>query len=146
MSVKVRIPTFLHPSLYGPGRSYEIVEVMGHTVGECIDQLEIQFPGIKQELYDEKGQLKAYYCIYINSESSHPEELLAKPVEDGDELIYEWSASDGSINGDGAAVAWSAPETEGTYSIVVRVVDGNGGEATDSMNISVKRRAPRCGV
>lgn len=66
--------------------------------------------------------------------------------EDGDELTYEWSASDGNINGDGAAVAWSAPETEGSYGIVVKVVDGNGGEVTDSMNISVKRRAPRCGV
>jgi len=94
MSVKVRIPTFLHPSLYGPGRSYEIVEVMGHTVGECIDQLEIQFPGIKQELCDEKGQLEDYYCIYINSESSHPEEL-AKPVKDGDELTIVLIAGGG---------------------------------------------------
>ena len=65
---------------------------------------------------------------------------------DGDELTYEWSASDGNINGDGAAVAWSAPETEGSYGIVVKVVDGNGSDVTDSMNISVKRRAPRCGV
>jgi len=65
---------------------------------------------------------------------------------DGDELTYEWSASDGNINGDGAAVAWSAPEAEGSYNIMVKVVDGNDGEVTDSMNISVKRRAPRCGV
>lgn len=65
---------------------------------------------------------------------------------DGDELNYEWSASEGNITGHGAAVAWSAPKSEGIYSIVVRVVDDNGSEVTDSINMSVRRRAPRCGV
>ena len=58
--------------------------------------------------------------------------------EDGDELTYEWSASKGNITGAGATVAWSAPVTEGIYSIVVKVADGNEGEATDSMTITVK--------
>ena len=85
MSIKVKFPTLLHSSLHSSSHGYETVEVTGHTVGECIDQLETKFPGIKQGLCDKKGQLKLYYDIYVNSESSYPEEL-AKPVKDGDEL------------------------------------------------------------
>jgi len=58
--------------------------------------------------------------------------------EDGDELVYEWSVSEGEINGNGAAVAWTAPEQEGIYNIMVSVTDGKDGEATDSVTIIVK--------
>jgi len=62
--------------------------------------------------------------------------------EDGDELNYEWLVSMGSINGNGAAVAWSAPEDEGIFRIEVKVTDGNGGEATGSVIITVKNNHP----
>jgi len=62
--------------------------------------------------------------------------------EDGDELSYEWSARKGSINGIGATVAWSAPEDEGIFRIEVKVTDGNGGEASDSVTITVKNNHP----
>ena len=58
--------------------------------------------------------------------------------EDGDELSYEWSASEGKINGNGATVAWSAPKYEGVYNIMVKVTDGNGGKASGSVTITVK--------
>ncbi len=67
--------------------------------------------------------------------------------QDGDELSYEWSASKGNIlDVDGATIAWSAPEPEGSYSIMVKVSDGNGGEATNFITITVKKLAPRCGA
>ena len=59
------------------------------------------------------------------------------PDEDGDELSYEWFASDGNIDGDGAAVNWSAPESEGIYNILVKVTDGNGGEVSQSIAVKV---------
>lgn len=62
--------------------------------------------------------------------------------QDGDELSYEWSAGKGDIDGDGATVAWSAPESEGIYNIAVRVTDGNGGEVTDSITITVRVNHP----
>ena len=62
--------------------------------------------------------------------------------EDGDELSYEWSAGKGSINGNGATIAWSAPEEEGIYNIIVKVTDGNGGEAIGSVTITVKANHP----
>ena len=62
--------------------------------------------------------------------------------QDGDELSYEWFARDGDISGDGAAVNWSAPESEGIYNITVEVTDGNGGEVTDSITITVRANHP----
>jgi len=69
--------------------------------------------------------------------------------EDGDELSYEWSADEGKIllsSVGGATVAWSAPESEGIFEIGVKVTDGNGGEAADSVTITVIRQAPGCVV
>ena len=62
--------------------------------------------------------------------------------EDGDELSYEWLASEGHIDGDGAIVVWSTPESEGIYNIVVKVTDGNDGEASDSITIRVRDNRP----
>ena len=75
----------LHPYLRKFAGGREVVQVVGRTIGECVDDLEAQFPGIKQRLCDDEGKLLSFYEIYVNSESSYPEEL-AKPVKDGDEL------------------------------------------------------------
>jgi hypothetical protein len=57
---------------------------------------------------------------------------------DGDELNYGWSASAGEIDGTGDTVTWIAPESEGFYSVAVEVTDGRGGEAMDSVAITVR--------
>jgi hypothetical protein len=62
--------------------------------------------------------------------------------EDGDELSYEWLASKGNIEGDGAAVTWIAPDSAGIYNVVVKVTDGNGGEISDFITIIVKANRP----
>ena len=56
---------------------------------------------------------------------------------DGDELTYSWSADDGTIEGQGAAVNWTAPEIPGEYTIDVLVNDNQGGTATQSVTITV---------
>ena len=81
MSVRVR----LHPYLKKFTDGRQEVEAVGQTVGECIDDLETKFPGIKQRLCDQRGKLLTMYDIHVNGYSSYPEEL-AKPVKDGDEL------------------------------------------------------------
>lgn len=81
MSVKVN----LHPGLLHFTHDQAIVEVKGNTVGECLNGLVKQFPRIKPMLFDKQGRLLKYVDVYVNHESSYPEEL-AKPVKDGDEL------------------------------------------------------------
>lgn len=66
--------------------------------------------------------------------------------KDEDELVYVWSASEGGITGSKVAVAWTAPEQEGVYDIMVNVIDGRGGEATGTVSITVKKLPPRCGA
>jgi len=62
--------------------------------------------------------------------------------KDGDQLSYEWLASKGDIEGEGATVTWNAPDSEGIYNLVVKVTDGNGGEAIDYVSITVRGNNP----
>ena len=81
MSIKIDISLLSHQ--YTKGQ--QIVEVNGSTVGQCLDDLVKQFPGIKQGLFDGNGKLHSYIDIYVNGESAYPE-ALAKPVKAGDKL------------------------------------------------------------
>jgi len=81
MSIRVNIHQTLRHLTNGQG----MAEVNGTTVGECLNELVQQFPGMETRLFDKKGTLLNYVDIYVNLESSYPEEL-AKPVKDGDEL------------------------------------------------------------
>ena len=81
MSVKINI----HPSFRRYTDGLGVAKVEGTTIGECLDQLVKEFPGIKKELFDVNGELPAYLDIYVNRKSAYPEELT-KTVKDGDEL------------------------------------------------------------
>jgi len=59
---------------------------------------------------------------------------------DGDELNYTWSAS-GDISGKGSVITWTAPETPGDYTIMVKVTDGRGGEATAELAMGITTAA-----
>lgn len=61
---------------------------------------------------------------------------------DGDELSYNWSASEGEVNGDEDTVTWTAPASEGSYSVAVVVTDGHGGEVMDYLAITVRVNNP----
>jgi len=57
---------------------------------------------------------------------------------DGDELSYDWSANAGEISADGDTATWTAPASEGSYSVAVVVTDGRGGEVTDYVAITAR--------
>jgi hypothetical protein len=57
---------------------------------------------------------------------------------DGDELSYIWWASAGEISGGGTTVTWTAPASEGSHNVTVKVVDGRGGEVMDYVAITVR--------
>ncbi|MGB5925840.1 MAG: hypothetical protein WBH01_07075 [Dehalococcoidia bacterium] len=61
---------------------------------------------------------------------------------DGDELSYIWWASGGEIDGGGVTVTWTAPASEGSHNVTVKVIDGNGGEVTDYISITVRANEP----
>jgi len=76
-------------NLHQTHRSYagglEVVETEGSTVGDCLNDLIAQYPGLKEKLFDTKGKLRNTIEIYLNMESAYPDELKKK-VESGDEI------------------------------------------------------------
>ncbi len=82
MSVNIQIPSILQQFTSGQ----RVIEAEGQNIGQCLDYMERQFPGIKQGLCDEKGSSLIYMHIYINGKRAYPEELTM-PVNAGDELI-----------------------------------------------------------
>ena len=63
----------------------ETVAVEGNTVGECLNQLIKQFPGMEKALFAKKDKLLNTVEVYLNHVSAYPNEL-AKPVKNGDEI------------------------------------------------------------
>ncbi len=81
MGIKVNI----HQNLRHLTNDLDRLEANGSTIGECLNDLVRQFPGLKRYVFDKNNRLLNYVDVYVNLESSYPEEL-AKPVQDGDEL------------------------------------------------------------
>ena len=81
MSIKINIPSYMKSFT----NNMRVVEVNGSTVGECLNHLVKQFPGMKKQLFSKNGNLFENIIISVNGESAYPEQL-AKPVKDGDEL------------------------------------------------------------
>jgi len=82
MSVKVKLPPVLQEFSGG----VETLEANGRTVGECLNQLEARFPGIRESLLDRQGKLLRVFGIYLNSDGLHPVELDTQ-LQDGDEIV-----------------------------------------------------------
>jgi molybdopterin converting factor small subunit len=81
MSIKVK----LHPILQKLAGGQEVIEVTGHNTGECLEDMESRFPVVKQMVRDNRGQLRRYCSVLVNSESTYPNELTT-PVKDGDQI------------------------------------------------------------
>ena len=76
----------LYPSLHQFTNSQQVVQANESMIGECLDHLVKQFPGIEKGLFDRDGHLLNYVHFFINGKGTRPTDL-AKPVKDGDELM-----------------------------------------------------------
>ncbi len=57
---------------------------------------------------------------------------------DNNTLAYKWEATGGSVSGSGSTATWKAPTADGSFTIKVTVDDGNGGETSGSVTITVQ--------
>ena len=64
MPVLVRIPTPLRSITKGQSE----VQATGDTVAGLVDDLDRQFPGLRERLVDESGELRRFINIYVNEE------------------------------------------------------------------------------
>ena len=82
MPIQVRIPTPLRRFTAGA----EEVGAAGATVGNVVDDLERQFPGIKEKLCDEEGRVRRFVNLYLNGDDIRFLDHLETALKDGDEL------------------------------------------------------------
>jgi hypothetical protein len=65
---------------------------------------------------------------------------------DGDPLTYSYTATGGTITGNGPAATFTAGNTPGPASVVVTVTDGRGGVATASTALTIQKPPPQISV
>jgi len=82
MSIRVRIPTPLRKLT----NDLDVVAGDGGTLAACIEALEAQFPGLKERLCDETGQLRRFVNVYVNGEDVRFQQGLQTPLAAGDEI------------------------------------------------------------
>jgi len=82
MPVLVRIPTPLRRMTNGLDK----VEVAESSLSQMIESLESNYPGFKERLLDENGDLRYFVNIYVNGEDVRFLEGLATSTNAGDEV------------------------------------------------------------
>jgi molybdopterin synthase sulfur carrier subunit len=82
MATKVRIPTPLRKLT----NNEEIVEVSAADIGAAITELQTRFPGIRERLVDEKGEVRRFVNVYVNEEDIRFLQNQQTPLKDGDEV------------------------------------------------------------
>ena len=82
MSVLVRIPTPLRRMTNGQDK----VEVESSTLGDMVESLESSYPGLKERLIDENGELRYFVNIYLNGEDVRFLQGLETSTATGDEV------------------------------------------------------------
>lgn len=82
MALKVRIPTPLRKITGGKDE----VLAEGTTVAEVIDDLDKNYPGLKERICDEGGSLRRFVNLYLNDEDIRFKNDVQTEVKDQDEL------------------------------------------------------------
>lgn len=80
MPVMVRIPTPLRSLTKGTAE----VQAKGDTVDDLVKDLERQFPGLRDRLMDEKGELRRFINLYVNEEDVRFLQGRSTSLKDGD--------------------------------------------------------------
>ena len=78
----VRIPTPLRKLT----NELEVVQAAGANIGEVINSLDQAFPGLKERIVDDAGNVRRFVNIFVNDEDIRFLEEKATPVKDQDEI------------------------------------------------------------
>jgi molybdopterin synthase sulfur carrier subunit len=78
----VRIPTPLRKLT----NDLEVVSAAGANVGELIANLDKAFPGLRERICDEEGNVRRFVNIFVSDEDIRFLQELATPLKDTDEV------------------------------------------------------------
>ena len=82
MPVTVRIPTPLRRMTNGQDK----VELEESNLSTLIENLEASYPGVRERLIDENGELRYFVNIYLNGEDVRFLDGLDTSASSGDEI------------------------------------------------------------
>ena len=82
MAVTVRIPAPLRKVTNDKDR----VEVDAENLADMVKAMEEQYPGIKERLLDEAGELRHFVNIYVNGEDVQFLDGLETAISESDEV------------------------------------------------------------
>ena len=82
MTATVRIPT----PLRGVTGGLDKANVNEGSMKDVVEGLEQQFPGIKDRLCDDKGNLRSFVNVYVNGEDIRFMDDMDSTVKSGDEI------------------------------------------------------------
>ncbi|MCH7510941.1 MAG: MoaD family protein [Chloroflexi bacterium] len=83
MSITVRIPTPLRKLT---NELDTITADESETLAQLIDVIEGQYPGLKERICDETGELRRFVNVYVNGEDVRFLSGLQTPLEPGAEV------------------------------------------------------------
>ena len=64
MAITVRIPTALRRLTHGQGE----IQIEASSIGDLIEKLEEEFPGIKERLVEPNGEIRKFVNFFVNDE------------------------------------------------------------------------------
>lgn len=82
MAVRVLIPTPLQKLT----QEQDTVECEAQSVSQLVESLEQNWPGMKNRLCDESGQIRRFVNVFVNSEDIRFLQGRDTPLHDGDEV------------------------------------------------------------
>ena len=82
MSVRVRVPTPLRKYTQGADE----VNAQGSNVKSLVDDLEKNYPGIKERICDETGKVRRFVNVYVNGDDIRFLQNLDTALKEGDNI------------------------------------------------------------
>jgi len=79
---KIRIPSPLRKLT----NDAEIVNAEAASLAEALDVLDGEYPGIKERICDESGQIRRFVNVYVNGEDVRFLDNLGTPLKTTDEV------------------------------------------------------------
>lgn len=82
MTVRVRVPTPLRKLTNGADE----INAQGNNVRALVEDLERNFPGIKERICDESGKIRRFVNIYVNGDDIRFLQNLETSLKEGDSI------------------------------------------------------------
>lgn len=91
--ITVELPGALRP--FARGSAVVTIDERCATVGEALETLERQWPGVRDRILDEQGTLRPHVAVFVGEESIRYRGGLGAPLVDGSTIVILPAVSGG---------------------------------------------------